>query len=77
MRPPMCPPTETLGMANVKTRLRTISIPIPVENGSIPRERMATKAAPMRPKTAPEAPTVGSLGSRTRTRNDPPISDRK
>ena len=49
--------------------------PIPVENGSMPGKRRATKAAPMSPNTAPQAPTVTESGERTSTRNDPPSSD--
>ena len=39
--------------------------------GSIPRARCMTNAAPISPKTAPEAPTVTALGDTSRAPNDP------
>ena len=43
--------------------------------GSMPRARMARIAAPMRPKTAPEAPTVTASGESSSAPSDPPSSD--
>ncbi len=48
---------------------------MPVRNGSMPRDRMAMNVAAIRPNTAPEAPTVNSLGSRSSTASEPPNSD--
>ena len=39
--------------------------------GSTPRARCITNAAPMRPNTAPDAPTVTSLGESRRAPNEP------
>ena len=73
--PPMCPPIEMPGTANVNTRLIRISGPMPVWNGLMPRDRMATNVAPIRPNTAPEAPIVTASLSRISVRNEPPSSD--
>ena len=48
-----------------------ISIPMSVWNGLIPRARSSTAAAPISPKTAPEAPTVSASGFRRSAPNDP------
>ena len=55
----------------------TISSPMSVLNGLTPLERSSTAAAPMRPKTAPEAPTVGALGSTMSAPHAPASSDVK
>ena len=47
---------EMPGIVNVISRFRTRVVPMPVENGLIPRLRRPTNAAPMSPNTAPEAP---------------------
>ena len=62
---------------NEKIRLITISPPIPAWNGSIPRARSSTNAAPMSPKTAPDAPTVCASGVTSSAPNDPASSDVK
>ena len=59
-RPPICPPIEMFGTVNVISRLSPIQNPRPLSIGLIPRLRMTTKAAPINPNTAPEAPTVGA-----------------
>jgi hypothetical protein len=43
--------------------------------GSIPRERCMTKAAPINPNTAPDAPTVTALGESSSAPNEPASSD--
>ena len=53
----------------------TMSGPMPVWNGLMPRARMATNVAPIRPNTAPDAPTVTASLSRISVRNDPPSRD--
>src|SRR5690606_34388595 len=68
------PPIAMPGMTNVMTRLSTISDPMPVSNGLMPLERIATNAAPMSPNTAPEAPTALVWGARSTWRNEPPSS---
>ena len=45
--------------------------PMNVCIGSIPRWRMMTNAAPSRPKTAPEAPTVAASGESSSAPNEP------
>ena len=45
--------------------------------GSIPRARCSTNAAPIRPKTAPEAPTVTALGDSSSAPNEPASSEAK
>ncbi len=45
-----------------------------VWKGLIPRERSSTAAAPMSPKTAPDAPTVSAFGSTTSAPKDPASS---
>jgi hypothetical protein len=64
-------------IANDRIRLTTISSPMSVLNGLTPRERSSTAAAPIRPKTAPEAPTVGALGSTMSAPHAPASSDVK
>ena len=49
-------------IANDRIRLTTISSPMSVLNGLTPRERSSTAAAPIRPNTAPDAPTVSASG---------------
>ena len=59
-----------------RTRLMRISPPMPDWNGSIPRARISKNAAPISPKTAPEAPTVTRSGSSDSAPNEPASSDR-
>ena len=54
--------------------MKTISTPMSVWNGLIPRARCSTAAAPMRPKIAPEAPTVSTSGLATSAPNAPQSS---
>ncbi len=51
-----------------------ISIPMSVRSGLKPRRCSSTAAAPIRPKIAPEAPTVGVFGSNSSAPNAPPSS---
>ena len=51
--------------------------PIPDAIVSIPRARWSTNAAPIRPKTAPEAPTVTAFGENSRAPNEPASSEAK
>ena len=62
-------------MIRLIPRLKRMSIPMSVLNGFIPRERSSTAAAPIRPKTAPEAPTVSASGSSSSAPNAPKSSD--
>ena len=62
IRPPMWPPIEMPEIDSVSTRLRTIVPPMPDCHGSMPRWRSSMKAAPSRPKIAPDAPTVSLNG---------------
>ena len=48
-----------------------MSTPMSVLNGLIPRARCSTAAAPISPKTAPEAPTVSPFGVATSAPNAP------
>jgi hypothetical protein len=64
-------------MIRLIPRLKRISIPMSVWNGLIPRVRSSTAAAPMRPKTAPEAPTVSASGSSSSAPKAPKSSDVK
>jgi hypothetical protein len=45
--------------------------------GSMPRLRMITTAAAIRPNTAPDAPTVNAFGSNSSAPNEPHRSDTK
>jgi hypothetical protein len=65
MSPPTWPPTEMWLITKDSTRLKMIRAPMSVLNGLMPRERSSTAAAPINPNTAPDAPTVGLLGSTT------------
>ena len=50
--------------------------PIPDAIVSIPRARWSMNAAPIRPKTAPEAPTVIAFGESSSAPNAPPAARR-
>ena len=58
----MWPPTEIPGMPNVIRRLMTMRPPMDPPRRLIPRWRSKTNNAPMSPKIAPDAPTVGECG---------------
>ena len=58
--PPMWAPTEMPARVKLKTRFRMISPPIPDCMTLKPRARSSTAAAPISPKIAPEAPSVGA-----------------
>ena len=60
--PPRWPPTLIPETPKVKTRLMTTKKPICEASCSRPRWRATMKAAAIRPKIAPEAPTVSSFG---------------
>ncbi len=62
---------------NENARLKRMSGAIPDAKGSMPRARIWKNAAPMRPKTAPEAPTVVWSGSSSSAPNEPASSDAK
>ena len=64
-------------MMKLIARLKRITGPMPDCIGSIPRARCSTKAAPIRPKTAPEAPTVTALGDSRSAPNEPASSEAK
>ena len=72
--PPMWPPIEIPGTANVNTRLITISARIWPFDEMIPR-RSSAKSAPKTPKIAPEAPAVGALGVTISAPADPAIPE--
>ena len=61
----------------VMAMLSRISGPIPERHGSTPRARCMTNAAAMRPKTAPDAPTVTESALSSSAPNDPESSDAK
>ena len=73
----MCPPIEMFGIVNVISRFRPIQIPRPLSIRFSPRLRATTAAAPISPKTAPEAPTVRLSGESSSAPNDPHRSDTK
>ena len=73
----MWPPIEMFGIVNVISRFRPIHRPSPLSIGFMPRLRMTTKAAPIRPNTAPEAPAVGAVGSSSSAPNEPASSEAK
>ena len=77
MSPPMCPPIEMFGTLNVITRFSTIQMPSPLSMMLMPRLRITTAVAPISPKIAPEAPTVGASGSSSSAPNEPASSDTK
>ena len=77
IRPPRWPPIETFGITNPSARLIRMSAPRPDRIGSIPRAYWSTKAAPMSPKTAPEAPTVTAWGDNSSAPNEPATSEVK
>src|SRR4051812_34557650 len=66
--------SEMFDSANESTRLMTISPPMPAWNGSMPRARRSTNAAPIKPNTAPDAPTVVALKLSTSAPNEPASS---
>jgi hypothetical protein len=72
MIPPRWPPIEMPGIVNVSNRLSSSVVPRPVVIGLTPRWRMPTNAAPISPKTAPEAPPWNSLGCRRSAPAEPP-----
>jgi hypothetical protein len=73
----MWPPIEMFGIVKVISRLSPSHSPRPLSIGSMPRWRMTTRAAPISPKIAPEAPTVGADGSSSRAPKEPASSDTK
>ena len=58
-------------------RFSPIQKPRPLSIRFMPRLRMTITAAPISPKIAPEAPTVGEFGSSSSAPNDPASSDTK
>jgi hypothetical protein len=52
-------------------------MPRPDCMGLMPRARCITNAAAIKPKTAPDAPTVTALGSSSITPNEPESSEAK
>ena len=64
-----------LGTLKVITRFSTIQMPSPLSMMLMPRLRMTTAVAAMSPKMAPEAPTVGDVGSSSSAPNEPASSD--
>ena len=75
IRPPRWPPIEMFPITNVSATLIRISGPMPDAIGSTPRRRWSTKAPPMSPNTAPEAPTVTAVGLSSSAPNEPHSSD--
>ena len=62
IRPPTWPPIEMPGIENVRSRFRRIVAPRPVSITLMPRARNTATATPIRPNTAPDAPTVKAFG---------------
>jgi hypothetical protein len=76
--PPTWPPTEMyLDMLNVMNRLITRTPMMPLLRTGMPRDRSRARAAPMRPYTAPDAPTVSESGLTSRAPSDPATSEMK
>ena len=65
------------GIVKVISRFRPIHSPSPLSIGFMPRARMTITAAPIRPKIAPEAPTVRALGSNSSAPKAPARSETK
>jgi hypothetical protein len=65
------------GIRKLSARLNRITGPIPDCIGSMPRARCITNAAPIRPNTAPDAPTVTAFGESRSAPNDPASSEAK
>ena len=62
-------------MMKLIARLNRITGPMPDCIGSMPRARCITNAAPISPKTAPDAPTVTALGDNSSAPNEPASSE--
>ena len=78
MRPPMWPPTEmTLDSPKVSSRLMTSTPRTGLLRMLMPRLRPRASTAPIRPKMAPEAPTVRASGEMISAPRDPPSRDTK
>ena len=58
-------------MVKVMITLIRMSPPIPDAHGLMPAALWIITARPIRPNTAPEAPTVGAFGSTRRTPKEP------
>ena len=65
------------GMTKLIARLNRMTGPMPDCIGSMPRARCITNAAPISPKTAPDAPTVTAFGDSSSAPNEPASSDVK
>ena len=63
------------GIAKVSSRLISTKPPMPDCHGLCFARSCSTIRAPISPKTAPEAPTVGDSGESTSTPSEPPTSD--
>ena len=50
---------------------------MPAWNGSMPRRRSSMNAAPISPKTAPDAPSDGACGLAISAPNEPASSETK
>ncbi len=72
----MWPPIEMFGIVNVISRLRPSQRPRPLSQRPMPRLRATTMAAPIRPKTAPEAP-ADSSAENSSTPSEPHRSETK
>ena len=62
-------------MVNVSSRLISTNPPIPDCHGFCLARSCRTMSPPIRPNTAPDAPTVGDSGESTMTPSEPPMSD--
>ncbi len=70
----MWSPTEMLAKVKLKIRLMMIRPPMPDSITLTRRARSSTTAAPISPKTAPEAPSVGEAVANSAPK-DPARSD--
>ena len=70
-------PTRCSRATKLRARLKTISPPMPVCSGLSRASAGSTASAPIRPKTAPEAPTVSARGSTSRAPKEPASSEVK
>jgi len=67
----MWPPIENALEDEAEQQVEDDQAAMFVSNGLIPRRRSSTAAAPIRPKTAPDAPTVTESGETISAPSDP------
>ena len=76
INPPKCPPIDMRGISSVKTMLSINSGASGERQMLPPTDRCTSTVAPIKPNTAPEAPTVGEFGADSNSApNAPPSID--